>query len=262
MTDSVVPSAGGRHQRRIKNLLLVPKFQLKYAVTLVAIIAALLAALGAGIMVATDRARDQAEQSVAIAEEAESHAEQAFRESQASARILRMNQIMQSAQDPAVVASLEHELEQVDRQLNSNLARVHIRRAEIRHQRDYIQRLRGWVLASLVLSGLLICVVLFCAAIVITHRIVGPVYRLKRLLHEVGDGSYVIRGKPRAGDELIDLFEAFVAMVDSLRAAQVSEVAELDRALANAEAQATAAEVVAPFRALRTRMNRHLETPS
>lgn len=260
MTESMAPAAAGRQQRKLKNLLLVPRFQLKYAVMLVAVVAVLLLVLGAGIMLATDRSRDQATQGVAMAEQAETQAEEAFRESQASARILRMHQITQSAHDPAVVASLEQELNQVDTRLDANLARVHARREEIRRQHDYIQRLRQWVLLALIGSGLLICVVLFAAAIVITHRIVGPVYRLKRLLHQVGGGSYIIRGRPRQGDELIDLFDAFMEMVDSLKTAQASEIAELDQALKTAEAKGISGDAMEPFKVLRARMQKHLES--
>ena len=68
--------------------------------------------------------------------------------------------------------------------------------------------------------------------IVITHKVVGPVFKLKRLLREVGNGALSVHERLRKGDELSDLFDTFLAMVDSLRR---SQEAELDRLRARVE---------------------------
>ena len=56
-------------------------------------------------------------------------------------------------------------------------------------------------------------------AIVITHRIVGPLFRIKRMAREVASG--VVRPPAyglRPGDELQDVFAVFSEMVTALRA--------------------------------------------
>ena len=48
--------------------------------------------------------------------------------------------------------------------------------------------------------------------IVITHRIVGPVHKMKRLLRRVSTGRLAIEERLRKGDELEDLFDTFLQM--------------------------------------------------
>ena len=78
--------------------------------------------------------------------------------------------------------------------------------------------------------------------IVITHRLVGPAYRLKQLLREVSDGHIHVSGKLRKHDELQDVFEAFQRMVENLRGAREQDIEELDRALDKARAAGASEE--------------------
>ena len=73
--------------------------------------------------------------------------------------------------------------------------------------------------------------------IVTTHRIVGPLFRVKRMANEVATGKI----KPptyglRPGDELKDVFDAFSNMVTQLRARHVADLAAVDKVLAAAKA--------------------------
>jgi nitrogen fixation/metabolism regulation signal transduction histidine kinase len=70
------------------------------------------------------------------------------------------------------------------------------------------------------------------AGIVFTHRIAGPIFKMKRLLREVGEGKLVLREKLRKGDELQHFFETFEKMVNDLRRHQQSEIAKVDDILA------------------------------
>ena len=74
------------------------------------------------------------------------------------------------------------------------------------------------------------------ASIVTTHRIVGPLFRVKRMANEVSGG----RLKPpsyglRPGDELKDVFEAFASMVTSLRSRHENDLKALVDAIAVAK---------------------------
>jgi methyl-accepting chemotaxis protein len=81
---------------------------------------------------------------------------------------------------------------------------------------------------------LLLAVALGLTGIIVTHRLVGPVYRVKQLLHEVSDGHLRAEGRLRKHDELQDLFVAFQDMVTSLRSAQEREIAQLESAIEKA----------------------------
>src|SRR5262249_9027573 len=66
------------------------------------------------------------------------------------------------------------------------------------------------------------------AGIMFTHKIAGPIFKMKRLLREVGEGKLVVREKLRKGDELQHFFEAFEKMVEDLRKHQKAEIAKVD----------------------------------
>jgi methyl-accepting chemotaxis protein len=84
------------------------------------------------------------------------------------------------------------------------------------------------VLLALVAGVVVFVVVLGFAGIVLTHKIAGPVFKMKRLLREVGGGKLVLREKLRKGDELQHFFEAFEQMVGDLRARQEKEISRVD----------------------------------
>src|SRR6185436_8840109 len=79
------------------------------------------------------------------------------------------------------------------------------------------------------LGLLVICVGL--AGIVFTHKVAGPIFKMKRLLLQVGAGKLVVREKLRKGDELQHFFETFEKMVAELRSRQEAEIAKVDHIL-------------------------------
>ena len=95
--------------------------------------------------------------------------------------------------------------------------------------------------------------------IIITHKLVGPAYKIKMLLKNVETGHLKVAGSLRRGDELQDVFVAFHEMVNSLRTRQAEEVALLDAALQKAQATGTPDDVLRIFREVRDRMRAELE---
>jgi len=87
------------------------------------------------------------------------------------------------------------------------------------------------VLASIIGGIVILALALGFTGIIVTHKLVGPAYKMRRLLREVAEGKLKVAGGLRKGDELQELFEAFADMVQSLRDAQAKEVAALDAAL-------------------------------
>lgn len=115
------------------------------------------------------------------------------------------------------------------------------------------------VAISIVLGVLLLAVGLGATGIVVTHRLVGPAYRLKKLLREVRDGRLVVRGRLRKGDELQDIFEAFQEMIVSLRSAQEQEIALLEAAIERAKAAGVPKDAIADIESVRDRMRAALD---
>ena len=115
------------------------------------------------------------------------------------------------------------------------------------------------VAISIVCGVLLLALALGATGIVVTHKLVGPAYRLKKLLREVRDGKLVVQGRLRRGDELQDIFEAFQEMIVSLRSAQEQEIALLEAALDRAKAAGVPKEAIADIESVRDRMRAALD---
>jgi nitrogen fixation/metabolism regulation signal transduction histidine kinase len=231
--------------RRKKSYLLNPRFQLKWTGYLVVVVVLVMASLGVIIARTAGRASDTA--SLAVTE-----AEKAFEESRSNNILARRTVQLAGGENAALQSIMDESLAEVDAQSAKNLADVRSRQTEIAKYRQHIQLL-------LIGAGLALLVVLMLMGVVITHRIVGPVHKMKRLLRRVSTGRLVIEERLRRGDELEDLFDTFLQMTYSLRAMQAARLATLDGTLKQAEVTATPAAVLEGLRALRAQLVLGLE---
>jgi nitrogen fixation/metabolism regulation signal transduction histidine kinase len=126
---------------------------------------------------------------------------------------------------------MESELEAIEAQGRGFLRLVQQQREQARLKRVEIERARRRVVGFVLAAGLALGLSLFVVGIVLSHRIVGPSYRLKQLFWKVSRGDLAITEKLREGDELVDLFAAFTSMVASLRAQHAGDLTALDAAL-------------------------------
>ena len=70
--------------------------------------------------------------------------------------------------------------------------------------------------ARLALNIFFVAILCTAAAIVASHKIAGPVYRMIRFLDTVTSGDYSQRLRLRKGDELTDLADAINRLVEKL----------------------------------------------
>jgi methyl-accepting chemotaxis protein len=155
----------------------------------------------------------------------------AYRESQGQTEAMQIQLAMQPDLDPQAVASLEAFGKERDRQILAGIL--------------------GGISALVLALGL--------TGIVVTHKMVGPAYKMRLLLAKVAAGHLRVDGSLRKGDELQDVFNAFNDMVNTLRARQADEIALLDDALAKAQNAGTPTEVLTIFRQIRERMQAELD---
>lgn len=226
--------ASGPPPRTSRRYLIDPRFQLKYTGLLVGVVLAVILVLGAMIWRTASIASSQA----ALASE---QAERALKEAATSAKLIKMN--ASGYDDPNLAKSLDDDLAAIDREHSKNLAAVKEQRAEVEHQRRNMTILLG-------AGSALLVAVLAILGVFITHRIVGPVYRIKRLLRQVGTARFSVKQRLRKGDELEDLFETFVQMTHSLEALQTGRRNTLRSTIEKAEKANVPADVMAGLRAL------------
>jgi len=104
----------------------------------------------------------------------------------------------------------------------------------------------------------LLVVAIGFVGIVFTHKVAGPIYKMKGLLRQIGEGKLKIYSGLRKGDELQHFYDAFVAMVEALRKRDASEVSQLDQAIASLDGEVSS-EKLAGLRALRRDIQARLE---
>jgi methyl-accepting chemotaxis protein len=201
----------GRQNRKVKNFLLDARFQLKFASYFVVTTLFVCAVLGLFLFRTTTTLFEQTSEAVG----ARAKAAETSRE---LGRCSLNNELTQQMDDPEFVKSLEARSKAIDATFEAES------QATLSAQADLVAQQHTTVLA--LFGALLGFIALIAAvAIVITHRIVGPLFRIKRMAREVAGG--VVRPPTyglRPSDELHDVFEVFAKMVTELRARTEEEL--------------------------------------
>jgi HAMP domain-containing protein len=119
-------------------------------------------------------------------------------------------------------------------------------------QRSMMTGIVGGLGVLVVLIGLL--------GIFVTHKVAGPVHKMKFLLRNVAEGRlhFSVRAL-RKGDELQDFFEEFIVMIDKVKARRRAEIARLDEGIAAARASGVEAAALEKLEAFRDSLQRSLE---
>lgn len=95
--------------------------------------------------------------------------------------------------------------------------------------------------------------------IVVTHRVVGPAYRMRRLFEHVGEGHLEVVTGIRKGDELQELFHSFADMVESLRGQRAEDIERLEDTLIKLEAAGVQSAYVTELRAVLDRIRKSVD---
>jgi methyl-accepting chemotaxis protein len=107
---------------------------------------------------------------------------------------------------------------------------------------------------------LLLTIALGLTGILVTHRVVGPAYRMKRLFEHVGDGHLRVTTGIRKGDELQDLYRSFAEMVESLRDQRAEDVSRLEDTVTKLEAAGVESAYVTELRAVLDRIRKTVDS--
>jgi nitrogen fixation/metabolism regulation signal transduction histidine kinase len=246
MAEGQTPPPGTRHKRHLRNYLLDPSFQLKYANFVAAIALVISGALGALLWQTSSEMVGQSQKAVALGKEV-------IDESLKVSEVVRMNIVKDPiySENPLLKEAFEADAAEQDKKLHATQEQLRSQAARLESQSQKYTRLLIAALGFLVLA-------LWFAGIVITHRVAGPVYKMKRQIREVQNGSLRVPSPLRKGDELKTFFDAFNDMVEALRAGKRAEIEKLDATLLALEKQASA-EQLSELRALRAEMAAPLE---
>ncbi|HEX8699477.1 MAG TPA: signal protein [Myxococcaceae bacterium] len=232
-------------KRKWRNFLLEPRFQLKFTVYTVAVSMVLAGLLGVFLFRNTQALLNEASAAV----EARSNAAEASRE---LSNATLSNELINRMGDAVFVSQLQAASREIDARFEAERAAVVAQRSELVRR----QRLM-WVVLGGTLLGLLVLMAL--VSIVLTHRVAGPLMRIRRMVNEVAEGH--LRPPPyglREKDELKDIFDATRSMVHVLRKQQEDDMLVISHALERAKQQGLSGEWLEDLKALESRIRGRL----
>jgi hypothetical protein len=258
--SSAPPPATGRHQRRLRNYLLDAHFQLKYTGYLVGIALLFSVSLGLLIWRTSVAVIAQSHQAVHQGEQVVERGRQVLAESQKVSEVVKMNIIKDPvySDNPALLDAFKADADKQDERLKLQQQALEGQAASLREQSLALADKQHAMLVTLVSALSLMVVLIGLAGILVTHKVAGPIFKMKRQINDVGEGRLRIPGKLRKGDELVEFFETFETMVRNLRQRQEGEIEKLERAIATMEPKAEPGELE-PLYQLRKEMKAALD---
>ncbi len=240
-TNSSPSSPTVAYKRRVRNYLLDAHFQLKYTGFLVAV-AVVISGLVGAVLYETTRA--MVTESAKAVEESRAAAD----ESRKVSLVSRMNVRDLSADSPELAAEFNKEADAYDRGVAE-------RDRAVAAERDSLIRRQGRMLFALV-GGLTLMVLLIgVLGIYFTHKVAGPIHKMRQLLKQVARGYLRVEGRLRKGDELQAVFDTFAEMVSGLRDFEGRRLDEVEGAIL-AIARGDAKEATALLESVRASIRR------
>ncbi|MFC1642759.1 HAMP domain-containing protein [Myxococcota bacterium] len=215
---TTIPSAPRR--RKLKNYLIDRRFQLRYAGYFASIALLVSAALG---WVLWNTAKELLIQSRRNVESASA----VVAEGRKVSRVVEMNIVQDPdyGRDPDLLKAFrEGDVKYTER--------LELEQRSLETQAQQVER-KYETSAQVLVAGLGLFVILVgLGGVLITHRVAGPVHKMKRLMGRVTAGHLPDPGHLRRGDELADFFGTFERMVRSLRGQHDADLQEIERTLA------------------------------
>lgn len=243
MTTSTAPAPAAKpvkYKRSIKNYLLDPRFQLKWTGMIIGVAFVISAIMGVFLYRTSSEVTAQSQKVIGQGEEL-------IKESQKNSELVKMQIKKEYADAPELADSFSKGAADLDKQLEEK------HKFLLSQQQATLQQ-QSTMLTSLVAGLALLVVLIGVLGIYFTHKVVGPIYKMKLLLKQVGDGKLNFYGKLRKGDELQDFFEVFAAMVEKLKDRQRNEVKELESAMEEAKSSGASDEAIAKIKRVRDEM--------
>jgi hypothetical protein len=251
----------GRHQRRLKNYLLDAHFQLKYSSYLMGIAVLFSVCLGTLLWRTSAEVIAQSVQTVQQGEQVVTRGQDVIEESRKVSEVVKMNIVKDPiySDNPGLLEAFKGDADKQDARLKSQQKALEAQSDVLKRQSSSLLHQQRTMFVTLSTALTLLVVLIGFAGILVTHKVAGPIHKMKRQIRDVGQGHLRIPNKLRRGDELVDFFEAFETMVINLRSRQQGEIDKLEQAIATLEPKAEPGELE-PLYQLRQEMKDALNT--
>ncbi len=221
------------HRRQFRNYLLHKRFQLKYSAWLAGVALLLSVSLGALLTRTTGELVEQTKNTVRQGEQVVVTGRELASESRKVSAVVRMNivHVPEYADNPELAAAFTKDADAQEARIRSQQLAVERQWSNLKAQAEVLtaqkQRALGYVFGVLALLVVSISVI----GIIVTHRVAGPLFKMKRQLSTLAAGKYPFLAPLRKGDDLWDFFEVMTQAVKGLRSRDEKEVETLGAAL-------------------------------
>jgi len=238
--------ASMRHQRSAKNYLLDRHFQLKYTGYLMGVALLLAIILGAVLYRTSSKVIEQSQRTVEEGRETVkaglltvARGQDLLAEKRKVDQVVAMNIAKEYPNDPELAKTFDESTKRSSatsddeqKRLEGDASYLKKRADDLEQQARDVESQQRILLVGLIAGLAVLVIAIGLAGIVVTHRVAGPIFKMKRLLRQIGEGKLVVRERLRKGDELQHFFETFERMVEDLRRHQQQEIARVDEILA------------------------------
>ncbi|HMR74402.1 MAG TPA: HAMP domain-containing protein [Polyangiaceae bacterium] len=214
------PAAGRpQHKRHLKNYLLDAHFQLKYTSYLVLIAVVLSAALGIVLWRTSRAVIAQSHEAVHQGEQVVDLGKEVVGESQKVSAVVQMNIVKDPvySDNPALLDAFKMDAAKQDERLKKQQKQLEDQATSLKAQSASLAERQRTMFTSLLVVLSLLVIGIGLAGIVVTHKVAGPIFKMKRQMGELGEGSFKVPYGLRKGDELVEFFEAYSDTVRKLR---------------------------------------------
>jgi nitrogen fixation/metabolism regulation signal transduction histidine kinase len=233
----------GESKRRSHYLVDRP-FQLKYTAALIGL--ALIVAAPFSVLLFREL-----REAVDVGNEAGDAAKTAVAQVSLLNRRLEMETLLKYKDDPATQEATRAANAKAQKETDELAKKIAAQQAALATKSVRVGSVIGASMLGLLLA-------LGALGIFFTHRVVGPIYRMRQLFREVADGKFSPYRPLRKGDELQDFFAEFSDMVEKLKARQRDEVKALTEALEKASKAGVSDNSLNDLRIVRDAMERSI----
>lgn len=259
MSPTATAAAPPKFKRSARNYLLDSRFQLKYTGYLVGVTLVVALALGFLLYRQTTQTVEIGNDAVKAGVEANKAGKEAVAQSKALNEQNEIYAVDKYGDSPTLLDSMKAENDKKAAELNARANQFESIQANLESKSAAIQRQQKILMITLLAALFAFVAAIGLAGIVVTHKIVGPIFKMKRLLREVGDGKLAVQSRLRRGDEMHDLFQVFEASVERLRGRHQDKIKILDAAIEQATAANVEEATVAKIKSVRAAMQAELD---
>lgn len=250
----------GRERRKLRNLLLDRRFQLKYAGLLAGVAALLSIGLGVVLWRTSNSLVLQSRQTVEQGQQVVSLGRKVADESRKVSDVVEMNIVKDPvyADNPELLDVFKADSAKRKGQIEEQQKALELQASALTRQAAELQAGQQTLLITIFsLLGALV-VVLTLVGIYVTHKVAGPIFKMTGQVRSIGEGDWRVPWPLRKGDELTQFWSVLETAVKALREQREGELKALDAALESLGAKVEKSDL-AQLEQLRAELHRPLE---